>query len=62
MYGKRQSKYSINKMKKSKSGNNNPSFGSCWIYNINLKQTKKIHKSDIHEYEDWDLGRKMKFD
>jgi group I intron endonuclease len=61
MYGKKQSTESIKKMKKAKRGKNNPSFGTCWIYNSELKECKKINKEDIHLYKNWNKGRKMKF-
>ena len=44
-------------------GKNNPSYGSCWIYNSTLKECKKIDKKDSAEWIriGWKLGRKMKF-
>jgi len=36
---------SINKMKKAKIGNNNPSYGTYWISNEKINQ--KIHKEDL---------------
>ena len=61
MYNKKQNITSIIKMKKAKTGCNNPSYGTCWIYNLELKQCKKIFKTEIYLYENWVLGRKMKF-
>ena len=62
MYNKHHSSDTIEKMKKAKSKENNPSFGTCWIYNLDLKECKKILKTELHLYEGWILGRKMKFE
>jgi len=39
-------------------GNNNSQFGTCWIYNEELKQNKKIYRRDEIP-EGWKLGRKI---
>lgn len=51
--GKANSKY--------QSGKNNSQFGTCWIYNIELKENKKIDKNEIDKWlnENWKKGRKM---
>jgi len=61
MYGKHHKKDSIEKMKKAKSGKNNPSYETFWICNIELKQSKKINKKDLEFWlkEGWMEGRKM---
>ncbi len=41
-------------------GKNNSQFGTRWIHNLELKQSKKIKKDDIIP-DGWLLGRKMKF-
>ena len=45
------------------SGTGNSQYGTCWIYNIDLKNSKKIKKEDIQQWldEGWLSGRKMKF-
>jgi len=44
-------------------GEKNSQFGTMWIYNIELKENKKIKKEEFSEYEikGWLKGRKMKF-
>ena len=44
-------------------GEKNSQFGTVWIYNLDLKISKKIPKSeiDLHVSEGWILGRKIKF-
>ena len=41
-------------------GKNNSQYGTMWIYNIELKQSKKIKKSDPIP-DGWKVGRKIKF-
>jgi len=45
------------------SGENNPSFGSMWIHNLEEKLSKKIKKEEFSDWEakGWLKGRKMKF-
>ena len=42
----------------------NSQFGTCWIYNLKLKENKKIKIQEIKfwEKEGWEKGRKQKFD
>jgi hypothetical protein len=44
-------------------GEGNSQFGTIWIYNFDLKESKKIKKEQFPEYESlgWLKGRKMKF-
>lgn len=49
------------KSKIHQAGDGNSQHGTCWIYNIELKQCKKIKKIELDQYSDWILGRKMKF-
>ena len=42
------------------SGEKNPQYGSMWIYNLELKESKKIPKGD-NIPDGWLKGRKMKF-
>jgi len=44
-------------------GSNNPSFGKIWIYNLELKLSKKIQKDEYSTWKQdgWLKGRKMKF-
>lgn len=48
---------------KHQQGKNNSQFGKIWIYNLELKLSKKIKKEDFPELENegWLRGRKMKF-
>lgn len=56
------------KMSKSSKGKNigekNSQFGTCWVYNEQLKECKKIKKEELNSYieKNWNKGRKMKFD
>ena len=45
------------------SGKGNSQYGKCWIYNLKLKQSKRVYKNEINEYleENWIKGRKIKF-
>lgn len=47
------------KQSKTQSGKLNSQYGSCWIYNLNSKQTKKIPKHDLDQWlaEGWIKGR-----
>lgn len=44
-------------------GKNNSQYGTIWIYNLKLKENKKIKKEDLQSYIDigWIKGRKMSF-
>ena len=44
-------------------GEGNSQFGTCWIFNNEIKQNKKINKTDIDIWIDsgWTLGRRMNF-
>ena len=44
-------------------GKKNSQFGTCWIYNLKLKKSKKIAKFEflIWKKEGWLLGRKIKW-
>lgn len=44
----------------SQKGTRNSQFGTCWIFNDNLKQSKKIDKNDLQTWIDngWNKGRK----
>jgi hypothetical protein len=63
--GKKHSEETIKKMKghKRQQGSNNSQFGTCWIFNDNTKQNKKISKEDLSKYLDqgWFKGMKMKY-
>ena len=41
-------------------GSRNSQFGTCWIYNLELKENKKIKIGQLDEYIDlgWTKGRK----
>ena len=60
----KESKKKISEARKGKvSGKDNPSFGTMWIHNLDLTESKKINKDDlsIWEAKGWLKGRKMKF-
>lgn len=65
--GKRHSNKSKQKMKQAKSGKQkgilNSQYGTCWIYNDNLKQNKRIKIERLEEYLNtgWNKGAKMKY-
>jgi len=44
-------------------GEGNSQFGTCWIHSIELKENKKIKKTELNSFlsEGWIKGRKMKF-
>lgn len=44
-------------------GCKNSQFGTCWIYNLELKENKKIDKKELETYinHGWIKGRKQKF-
>lgn len=50
-------------MKGKNLGNKNGQFGTCWIFNINLKQNKQIDKNLLLDYinNGWIKGRRFKF-
>lgn len=43
-------------------GKQNSQYGTCWIYNIQLKKNKKIKKNDLNYWLElgWIKGRKLK--
>jgi hypothetical protein len=67
--GKKHSDESRKKMSQTKKdmnfqkGESNSQFGSMWIHNLKLKESKKIKKDDFSDWEakGWLKGRKMKF-
>lgn len=44
-------------------GEKNSQFGTCWIYNLDLEENKKINKYDLDNWisKGWTKGRKMNF-
>jgi len=48
---------------KHQKGKGNSQYGTMWIHNLELKESKKIKKEDLSEWIDkgWLKGRKMKF-
>lgn len=46
------------------SGASNSQYGTCWIYNLDLSESKKIPKQDLELWLDagWIKGRRIKFD
>jgi len=46
-----------------KNPKNNPSYGSLWIYNMELKENKKIKKEELSNWinKGWFKGRKIKW-
>jgi hypothetical protein len=47
---------------KHQQGEKNSQYGTCWIYNLELKKNKKIPKEMLEDYisDGWLKGRKMK--
>jgi len=68
--GKRHTEESKKKIGKANSkaqkGKGNSQYGTCWIHNLNLKESKKIKKSELHQWvtssTEWKKGRKIYFD
>jgi hypothetical protein len=66
-YGKKHTQESKDKIGAANSinqkGVNNSQYGKCWIYNINLKQNKKIPRFELNKWKNqgWSAGRKMGF-
>lgn len=50
-------------MKGKGKGKENSQYGTCWIYNLKLKENKKIKKEELNQWLDkgWLKGRKIKF-
>lgn len=44
-------------------GSGNSQYGTCWVYNENLRQNKKIKKEELNEWLEngWHKGRRMTF-
>lgn len=44
-------------------GESNSQHGTCWVYNIKIKENKKINKDEINNWinNGWVKGRKMNF-
>jgi len=64
---KKHTKETIEKMKEKALcrglGNENSQFGTCWVYNLILKQNKKIKNELLNSYieQGWIRGRKINF-
>jgi hypothetical protein len=56
-----ETKKKMSEKAKTHTGEKNSSWGSCWIYNEDLKESKKIKKDDLETWEikGWKKGRKM---
>lgn len=57
-------KWNKSKLRKPKNiGEGNSQFGTCWIHNLDLKQSMKIKKENIDMFiqAGWVKGRKIKF-
>jgi hypothetical protein len=48
---------------KHQKGKGNSQYGTCWIHNLTLKESKRIKKEDLNDWTSngWIKGRKMKF-
>jgi group I intron endonuclease len=63
--GKRHKPETIERIKQTKSnqgaGSENSQYGTCWIYRIASKESKKVTRSELSKYlsEGWLLGRRM---
>lgn len=60
MYGKKHSKKTKDRISDANKGNKNPMFGKRWIYSLDYKCSKRIHKNDPIP-SGWLEGRKLKF-
>lgn len=58
---KESTKQLMSEIAKTRTGELNSSFGTCWIYNEKLNKNKKIKKEDLQNWLDqgWIKGRKM---
>jgi hypothetical protein len=59
-----ETKKKMSEAKKGKcSGKDNSQYGTCWIYNEDLQENKKVPKADLTDWikSGWILGRKMSF-
>lgn len=47
----------------SQKGKNNSRYGTCWIYNEEIKKSKSIHKNELEIFlsTGWKIGRKIKW-
>lgn len=52
-----------NSRKGQSKGVKNSQYGTCWIMNESLKESKKIKKNDLQDWLDkgWSIGRKIKW-
>lgn len=66
-FGRTHSEETKQKMRDAKKGKcngiKNSQYGTCWIYNMQLKENKKIKKKKLRYWLNlgWIVGRKMKF-
>ncbi len=62
LYGWLKRKHAI-AVSERQTGSNNSQFGTCWIYNIQLRLTKKVDKNNLQEYliSGWKPGRIINF-
>jgi len=63
MYGWLKEKFS-EEMSRSQTGEGNSQFGTIWIYNLDLKRSKKVKYFEIEKKitEGWKIGRKINFE
>lgn len=67
--GRKHKQSTIEKMKETfkktghQKGSKNSGYNTCWIYNMELKKSIKIKRSELNQYlsTGWVAGRKMKF-
>lgn len=59
-----ETKQKMSKAKLGKSlGKENSQYGTCWIYNLEIKESRRISKEELHLWieQGWIKGRKIKF-
>ena len=66
-YGKKHTQKSKDKIGRANAvhqqGKGNSQYGTCWIYNVDLEENKKIPKFELKGWvkQGWTAGRKIKF-
>lgn len=63
MLGKTHSSDTKLLMSEKQKGIGNSQFGTCWIFNIDLKKNRKVNKNDLQSWIEtgWQVGRKLKW-
>lgn len=64
MYEWMRKKYAAGKSEMMKDPTHNASFGTCWVYHREQKESKRINKEDLQIFleQGWEKGRVLNFD